>query len=145
MGIRSEEIKKAASAAFFFRLLVISSVRICFYMNQDCFDIEFEGSHFFADARVNGNIKSEKAIRLDGFIEGEVWCAKQIVINKSGVVDGNVECGELYINGRILGDVRVAGKTVMGASAEITGRLTTGSLEITPGAKIGKGLKLKKA
>lgn len=114
-------------------------------MDQDCFDIEFVGSRLLADANIFGHLKSDKSLCLDGTIEGDVHCSKLLIINKTGTIDGDVECEELYLNGKITGDVVVKGKSVLGANAEILGGLTTVSLEITPGAKIHKGLKLKNA
>lgn len=114
-------------------------------MDQDCFDIEFVGSRLLADANIFGNMKTDKSFCLDGIIQGDVHCAKILIINKTGLIDGNVECEELYLNGKITGDVHVKGKSVLGASAEILGGLITFGLEITPGAKIHKGLKLKNA
>lgn len=112
-------------------------------MDQDRFDIPNEGNRFLADARIDGNVKSEESVCLDGYIGGNVSCAKCVIINKGSIVDGDVNCNELYINGWIKGNVCVAGKTVMRANAVIDGGLITACLEITPGAKIGKGLKLK--
>lgn len=112
-------------------------------MDQDRFDIDYEGNRILADVRINGNIKTSKDICLDGFVEGNIHSGGQVIINKSAIVDGDVDCEELYINGKISGNVCVARKTIMGASAEIIGGLITASLEITPGAKIGLGLKLK--
>lgn len=114
-------------------------------MDQDCFDIDYEGSRVLADVRINGNIKTDKDICLDGFVEGNIHCRRQVIINKSGVVDGDVECEELFVNGKITGSVCVSRKAVLGASAEIKGGVITPCLEITPGAKIGMGLKLKNA
>lgn len=114
-------------------------------MDQDCFDIEFAGSRLLADANIFGHLKSDKSLCLDGTIQGNVHCTKILIINKTGLIDGNVECDELYLNGKITGDVCVKGKSVLGASAEILGGLITFGLEITPGAKIHKGLKLKNA
>lgn len=114
-------------------------------MEQDCFDIAYVGSRILADTRINGNIKSDKDICLDGFIEGNVHCTKQVIVNKSGVIDGEVDCEMLFLNGKITGNVCVSRKAVLGANAEIEGGLITVCLEITPGAKIRQGLKLKSA
>lgn len=115
-------------------------------MDQERFDIDFVGSRVLSNTRVDGSVQAAKeGVCLDGWIQGNVRVERCLIVNKSGVIDGDVECGELYINGTITGNVCVARNTVMGASAVIQGRLVTGSLEITRGAVIKKGLKLKKA
>ncbi|MDE6452376.1 MAG: polymer-forming cytoskeletal protein [Odoribacter sp.] len=114
-------------------------------MDQDYFDIDYSGSQILTDASVQGNIESEKDICLNGFVEGKIVCAGMVIVNKGGEVKGEVRCRELYLNGVIAGNVCVEEKTVLGAEAVVEGSLTTGCLEITPGAKIGVGLKLKNA
>lgn len=113
-------------------------------MDQDRFDIAQEGNKILADTRITGNIKSVQDICLDGVIEGNVL-VERCVINHSGVIDGDIRCDELYIQGKVTGNVYAARKVVMGARAEIQGELVTACLEITPGAKTGVGLKLKNA
>lgn len=114
-------------------------------MNQDRFDIEYEGNTIMEDAMIFGRLKSDCSLCLDGFIQGDVCISGRLIVNKTGEIDGDVECEELYINGKITGNVCVSRKTVMGANALIEGGLITANLEITPGAKILKGLKLKNA
>ena len=107
-------------------------------MNQERFDIEYEGNRILENTRIDGNLKTDKSVYLD------VHAGKLVIINKGGKVDGDVDCDELYINGTITGNVCVACKTVMGGDAVIEGGLITDTLEITLGATIRKGLKLKK-
>lgn len=114
-------------------------------MEQERLDIGAMGSRVLANADIRGDVNSEKDVRLDGRIEGNVKCAASVLVNKEGKITGNVDCRELYLNGKIKGNVRVEGKAVLGADAVVTGFLMTASLEITPGAKIGLGLKLKNA
>ena len=107
-------------------------------MNQERFDIEYEGNRILENTRIDGNLKTDKSVYLDGMIQGNVHAGKLVK------VDGDVDCDELYINGTITGNVCVACKTVMGGDAVIEGGLITDTLEITLGATIRKGLKLKK-
>ena len=102
-------------------------------MNQERFDIEYEGNRILENTRIDGNLKTDKSVYLDGMIQGNVHAGKLVIINKGGKVDGDVDCDELYINGTITGNVSV-----------IEGGLITDTLEITLGATIRKGLKLKK-
>lgn len=113
-------------------------------MNQERFDIEYEGNRILENTRIDGNLKTDKSVYLDGMIQGNVHAGKLVIINKGGKVDGDVDCDELYINGTITGNVCVACKTVMEGDAVIEGGLITDTLEITLGATIRKGLKLKK-
>lgn len=112
-------------------------------MEQDFFDINHAGCRILADTRICGNIESDKDICLDGLIEGNVCSKKQVIVNVGGIVEGEVDCEMLFLNGKITGNVQVHQKAVLGASAVIEGGLITTCLEITPGARIVRGLKLK--
>lgn len=109
------------------------------------FNIDFEGNRILEDVQINGQFKTNKSIRLDGMIQGCVQTDKCIIVNQSGLIEGDVRCDELYLNGTITGNVCVTHKTTLGATAVIKGGLITDTLEITPGATIQKGLKLQKS
>lgn len=112
-------------------------------MDQDRFDMNCEGCCILSDTTIDGNLKTDKSVVLYGAILGNVHAVKQVVVNESALIDGDVECAELYLNGQITGNVCVTFKAVLGASAVIKGSLTAACLEITPGAVIGVGLELK--
>lgn len=112
-------------------------------MDQDSFDIEYEGSLILKNLEIRGNIKSDKDICLKGIIEGDVHCKACVIINNNALIDGDVYCDRLFIDGKITGNVHVIHRAVLGRHAVIGGHLITESLTIHPEATIGKGLKLK--
>lgn len=114
-------------------------------MGQDIFDISYEGSLVLQSTVVDGNIKSEKDICLEGIIRGNVHSGGKVIVMKEAVIDGDVECENLFLKGEITGNVCVACKTIMGEEAVIDGGLITESLQIFPGAKIANGLRLRKS
>ncbi len=112
-------------------------------MNQDDFDNKGEECWILEDTRIEGDVGCDKNMGVNGFILGNVTGKKRVFVAETGVVDGNLDCGELYLEGRITGNVSVARQAFIGKNAEIKGALVTAGLEIVPGAKIGLGLKLK--
>lgn len=113
-------------------------------MEQDSFNIESAGSLILSGSEISGNIRSERDICLKGTIVGNVQCKAQLIVNNKAVIDGDVCCDRLFIDGLITGNVEVSGRTVMGRNAIIKGGLVTSGLTIHPDAVIEKGLKLKK-
>ena len=61
-------------------------------MNQERFDIEYEGNRILENTRIDGNLKTDKSVYLDGMIQGNVHAGKLVIINKGGKVDGDVDC-----------------------------------------------------
>lgn len=114
-------------------------------MGQDCFDIAYEGSLVLSNTVIDGNIKSEKDICLEGTVRGNVHSDGCVIVAKDAVIDGDVDCRELFLKGEITGNVCVTRKVVMGEEAVIDGHLVAESLQIFPGAKIAHGLKLRKS
>lgn len=56
-------------------------------MNQERFDIEYEGNRILENTRIDGNLKTDKSVYLDGMIQGNVHAGKLVIINKGGKVD----------------------------------------------------------
>lgn len=138
-------MKKPLLRLFYFNYLLYLRSVFVNEMNQDSFTMNDGGSLILRMAVIDGNLKSEKDIRLEGTIRGDVHCRGQIILTEEAVIDGDVDCEELYTEGLITGNVCVGCKTVMGEKSVICGGLITQRLEIIQGAEIRNGLKLKKA
>lgn len=95
-----------------------------------------------ADVRIEGTVDSARTVWLEGEVTGKVKGKEQVVVCGGGVVDGDVECGELVCEGRVKGNV-TAKRSVLKAGAVIEGFLETGYLEVGVDAVLEKGLKLK--
>lgn len=138
------KLKKPRERLFYFNYLLYLRSEFITIMGQDCFDIDYEGTLLLKSTVIDGNLKSEKDICLKGIIRGNVHSAGRVIIGKDALIDGDVDCRELFLKGEITGNVCVACKTVMGEEAVIDGALVTESLQIFPGAKIANGLRLRK-
>lgn len=114
-------------------------------MDQDSFEIDYEGSLILRDTEVRGDIKSDKGIYIEGTVRGRVHSDARLVVDDKAVIDGDVDCRELFLNGVITGNVCVSAKAVIGVHGVIKGVLVTDTLEVVSGAVIGGGLRLKKS
>ena len=114
-------------------------------MDQDSFEIDYEGSLILRDAEIRGDIKSDKGIYLKGTVRGRVDSDSRVIVNNKAVIDGDVECQELFLDGVITGNVCVSARTVIGGHGVIKGVLVTDTLEVVPGSVIEGGLRLKKS
>lgn len=112
-------------------------------MNQKYLDDSSNGCQILEGTGIDGDVRCDKDIDVSGFIHGNVTGGKRVRIDGTGVVDGNVDCDELHLDGLITGNACVTCQAFLGGNAEIKGSLVAASLEIVPGVKIGLGLKLK--
>ena len=56
---------------------------------------------------VNGDIKAESDIRIDGRIEGTLHGSAKVIIGQTGVVEGEITCINAVIEGRFDGNLVV--------------------------------------
>ena len=83
---------------------------------------------------VTGNITSQSDIRIDGRVNGNINCQAKLVIGPSGHVEGEITCQNAVIEGHVVGDIRAEQKLKLSRTSSLNGKITTGSLDIEPGA-----------
>jgi len=91
-------------------------------------------------SRVHGGMEFAGGLHLDGAIEGNLRAdpveGSSLSVSESGSIDGNVEVGNLMLNGAVRGDIVARGRVVLGATARVQGNLYYGVIEMTLGAQI---------
>ncbi len=87
-----------------------------------------------ADAVLEGTLKLDGSIRVDGTFNGVLICAGTVTIGKHGSVIGDVEADELILGGRVSGTVVARRRVVLEGSSSLEGDLATGSLLVSEGA-----------
>ena len=83
---------------------------------------------------IKGDIKAEEDIRIDGKVEGVIECAGKVVIGPQAVITGDIRCANMDLVGTVSGTIVVQNTFCMRSAGVFTGELTTGSLEVEPGA-----------
>ncbi|HOT95673.1 MAG TPA: polymer-forming cytoskeletal protein [bacterium] len=83
---------------------------------------------------VDGNIKVELSLRIDGKVIGDVVSGDTLIVGAEGEIKGNVHVKNLVLGGKITGTVLAPGRTVLEARSELRGELKTGKLVIDEGA-----------
>lgn len=78
----------------------------------------------------DGNLKVPDMIRVDGTVNGNCICQKELILGPKGQIVGNVSAQSVIISGRLDGDVSVLGKLELLSSGKINGNITARSLVI---------------
>jgi cytoskeletal protein CcmA (bactofilin family) len=86
-------------------------------------------------AIVDGQIKIEGDIRIDGLIKGSVTSKGKVLMSKSGKVDGDIICQNAEISGHVSGKLKVADVLMLKGNALVDGDINTGKLVIESGVK----------
>lgn len=87
-----------------------------------------------ADCVVNGNISSDKPIRLDGKIVGVVEAGNSLIVGESGVVEGDIKAKLAVVYGKVKGDITVE-KLELRTDGKVFGNITCQVIEMEAGAQ----------
>lgn len=83
---------------------------------------------------IEGDIKSEADIRIDGTLNGSLFTKGKLVLGATGTVEGEVSCQNADISGAINGKIKVSELLALKSSSKLTGEIITNKLSIEPGA-----------
>ena len=86
------------------------------------------------DTNVEGTIKTNNDIRVDGSITGTLICHGKVIIGNSGRVDGEIKCQNAVIEGNFKGQIEVSELMIVQESAKVEGDVETEKLQVEPGA-----------
>lgn len=112
-------------------------------MNQEDFGTNYGGSLVLRDVEIDGSIRSEKDICIEGKVRGDICCRSRVIVKQGGIVEGNVACEGLITDGLVTGDVESGHFSRLFSHAVIKGHLITSCLSIHPEAVIEEGLRFK--
>lgn len=96
--------------------------------NQNSFSIIAQGM------KISGDIESENDIRIDGEVNGNIYCKGKLIIGEDGLITGDVHARQADVFGNINGNAYTDALLCLKSGCVINGNLTTGKLEIAPDA-----------
>lgn len=83
---------------------------------------------------VEGTVKSESDIRIDGTIKGKLVCDAKVIIGPTGYVEGEIRCQNAVVEGKFEGTFEVAALLNVRESAVVSGEVATEKLIVQSGA-----------
>ena len=86
-------------------------------------------------ATINGTIKENNEISIQGSVEGDIEC-KDLMVGKSGTLKGKIKTDSLSVEGNIEGELTVQGLLKLMSSGTVSGKISYGSLQIHEGGKL---------
>jgi cytoskeletal protein CcmA (bactofilin family) len=85
---------------------------------------------------LKGEISSEEDFRIDGCIEGKIFCHGKIIVGQSGSIIGDINCTNMEVFGQITGNITCKDTLVLRATCRMTGNIRMQIIEIEPGAQL---------
>lgn len=102
-------------------------------------------SDFRLGGRLLGNLDADNAHIDGGRMRGNIRVTGHASVDEESVVLGSIKASSMELNGRVKGDLEVKGFLVLGASAVVNGKVTTGRVLIQDGAMCCGELKVTAA
>ncbi len=78
----------------------------------------------------NGDLSAPEAVRVDGTVNGNFTCEKELIIGPSGRIKGNISAQNVVISGTVDGDISVSGKLEILSTGKLTGNIAAKSLVV---------------
>ncbi|NCD32862.1 MAG: polymer-forming cytoskeletal protein [Spartobacteria bacterium] len=85
---------------------------------------------------INGTIKSNEAIHIDGALEGDLICHSDATIGESARIKGNVEVDSVIIEGEVHGNITAADKVALRPTAKVYGDIKAKRLSVDDGVTV---------
>jgi cytoskeletal protein CcmA (bactofilin family) len=83
---------------------------------------------------LQGDVKSENDLRIDGTIHGNVISSAKVVIGPSGYVEGNIHGKQADITGKVNGNITVMEVLQLRGESNVQGNIHAATLQIDPTA-----------
>jgi cytoskeletal protein CcmA (bactofilin family) len=96
------------------------------------------------DIAIEGNLRGEGELQVDGVIRGDV-AVSRLTVGESGQIEGSVQADSVEVRGRVAGAI-TAKQVRLHASAHVDGDITHEQLTIDAGAFFeGRSLRFQRA
>lgn len=91
---------------------------------------------------ITGDIDTSNDIRIDGKLEGNLFCKAKVILGPSAILEGNLSAVHAELSGEVIGKVEVSEMLTLKNSSTIHGDINTGKLIIEAGAKFNGSCKM---
>lgn len=91
---------------------------------------------------IEGEIKTDSDIRIDGKVKGTITSKAKIVVGNTGIVDGDLNGDTADISGKVFGKVDVTDLLFLKSSGYLEGDIITGKLVVEAGARFTGSCKM---
>jgi len=91
---------------------------------------------------IEGTIKASSDLRVDGHINGKLFCDAKIIIGPTGKIEGEISCQNAVIEGDFKGTLNVKELLNIRETAKVQGDISYSKLIVQPGGVIEGTLSL---
>lgn len=82
---------------------------------------------------LQGCIRSEASIRIEGRITGDIRCAGDVIIGERGSLKSDITARDVIVAGSVHGNIATSGKLIITSTGSLVGNINTSSITIEEG------------
>jgi cytoskeletal protein CcmA (bactofilin family) len=102
-----------------------------------------EKTSISSSTSINGNIKAEEHLIINGTIKGNVEILNYtFFLGPSGRIEGNVHAQNVRIRGNMKGEIKAEGKVEITKEANFSGKIESKSISVESGAYFNASVNL---
>lgn len=95
-----------------------------------------------AGTSIEGEIKCDGDIRIDGNVKGTVYSKAKIVVGPTGIIEGDLVCENADVSGKVFGKIQAEEMLFLKGNAYLEGDMTVGKLVVETGARFNGGCRM---
>lgn len=84
--------------------------------------------------KIEGDLKSNGNLRIDGMVVGTVKTSQNLFIGESANISADVEAENATVSGTIQGNIKIAGALILSPTGKVLGDINCGKLRVEEGA-----------
>lgn len=85
---------------------------------------------------IKGDVNIDGDFRIDGKLYGNIKCTGKLTVGTTGYIEGQIQCKNAEIAGKIKGTLNTAELTALKESSSFEGDISTSQITIEAGAKV---------
>jgi len=79
---------------------------------------------------IKGDINTSGDMRIDGKLTGNFVSNQKLVIGSDGIIEGNINCKDCDISGKVVGDMCVTELLILKSTSDVRGDISTNKLVV---------------
>jgi len=87
------------------------------------------------NAVFEGNLTTDKPVRIDGKFKGNIVKALGVIIGEKAVIEGDISAQAVEVNGTVKGNITAGEYIELAAASKVKGDIKTNILSISEGAQ----------
>lgn len=92
--------------------------------------------------KIIGDVETGGVLKVEGTIEGSIRGARQVLLGRTGLIQGDVNVDEAVLGGRVVGTVNASERVEIQSTSRIEGDIHTRSIVVLEGGTINGSVRM---